>query len=605
MHGRAPWLVYTEWKKKYGDLVYYSYFGNKILILNSYDAMVDLYEKRGDIYSSRSRRTMVQDILGFGFMLTTMPDDERWKMHRHLFHRYFGNQERKTYNAAQIAHIHSYLRNLLENPREFRYNSRRAAVGVVLSLLYGYHVSSENDRYVFLVDKSLKATVEAGPFGTFMVDYIPWLRFVPTWFPFAGWKRKAMVSRGHIIDSLNSPFDSVKEQMRRGVAEPCLVTAELEALENEDEHTRASKELIIKNTAATALMAGSDTTVSLTLSFWLVCTKFPEVQRRAQAEVDRVCPDRLPDLSDRPQLPVIQSMVYELLRWNPATPVGVPHYVRSTNEYRGFTIPAGTTVIANMWLMLHDEKVYPDPFEFKIDRFLDQDGKIVEPGTKRTVNPIPDAAVFGIGKRKCPGNYIGTDFLFLMVTHLLKTFEASRALDERGKEIDPPAIYSPGLGRCQRESLRVDASASRIHLSRKRYARVNTVIEYANKWGLMMRFANRLTIRLAELIDMMAAFFSNVRLPAIAEPSLSLMSQFVSPDYSPRTGAFPPAALAFQPHDFSAWPTIPWTQNTRPVYLHQLLLSFPEISISLASPLTRYEDYLVEGRFATEMTEHI
>lgn len=92
-------------------------------------------------------------------------------------------------------------------------------------------------------------------------------------------------------------------------------------------------------------------------------------------------------------------MIYELLRWNPATPVGIPHYVKETDVYKGFTIPAGTGVIANMWLMLHDEKVYPDPFEFKIDRFLKEDGTVLTPVEKRKINPLPDCAVFGVGKR--------------------------------------------------------------------------------------------------------------------------------------------------------------------------------------------------------------
>jgi cytochrome P450 len=51
-----------------------------------------------------------------------------------------------------------------------------------------------------------------------------------------------------------------------------------------------------------------------------------------------------------------------------------------------------------MWIMLHDEKVYPDPFTFKIDRFLGSNGRVDESADK-CINPIPDAAVFGVGRR--------------------------------------------------------------------------------------------------------------------------------------------------------------------------------------------------------------
>ena len=49
----------------------------------------------------------------------------------------------------------------------------------------------------------------------------------------------------------------------------------------------------------------------------------PEVQRKAQAEVDRVIGgDRLPTLADQPNLPYVDALVQEVLRWNPAGPLG-------------------------------------------------------------------------------------------------------------------------------------------------------------------------------------------------------------------------------------------------------------------------------------------
>jgi hypothetical protein len=75
--------------------------------------------------------------------------------------------------------------------------------------------------------------------------------------------------------------------------------------------------------------AGADTTVSAITSFVLAMVHEPDVQRHAQEELERVCPGRLPDFSDRPALPFIDYIVWEALRWNPVTPVGVcnlPHH---------------------------------------------------------------------------------------------------------------------------------------------------------------------------------------------------------------------------------------------------------------------------------------
>jgi cytochrome P450 len=58
-------------------------------------------------------------------------------------------------------------------------------------------------------------------------------------------------------------------------------------------------------------------------SLFLVLVLFPQVQRRAQAELDAVVGrDRLPTFNDRPRLPYIEASCKELMRWNMVTPMG-------------------------------------------------------------------------------------------------------------------------------------------------------------------------------------------------------------------------------------------------------------------------------------------
>ena len=70
-------------------------------------------------------------------------------------------------------------------------------------------------------------------------------------------------------------------------------------------------------------MACSYQTVSAIHSFYLAMTLYPEVQRKAQEEVDRVIgSDRLPTLADQSSLPYVDALVQEVLRWNPVGPLG-------------------------------------------------------------------------------------------------------------------------------------------------------------------------------------------------------------------------------------------------------------------------------------------
>ena len=119
----------------------------------------------------------------------------------------------------------------------------------------------------------------------------------------------------------------------------------------------------------------------------------PGVVEKAQEELDRVVgKDRLPEFSDRDDLPYIDAVVKELLRWNPPGPISIPVKTTQDDIYRGYSIPAGATVIENVWAVCRDPKIYPDPEAFNPDRFL-KDGEI---------NPLvfnPEDRVFGSGRR--------------------------------------------------------------------------------------------------------------------------------------------------------------------------------------------------------------
>ena len=57
------WLIYTDWAKKYGDIVYFRTYGQPLVVLNSFKAVNDLFEKRSAIYSGRPR--MVRFVIFF------------------------------------------------------------------------------------------------------------------------------------------------------------------------------------------------------------------------------------------------------------------------------------------------------------------------------------------------------------------------------------------------------------------------------------------------------------------------------------------------------------------------------------------------------------
>ena len=95
--------------------------------------------------------------------------------------------------------------------------------------------------------------------------------------------------------------------------------------------------------------------------------RFPEAQRRAQAELDAVVGTRrLPELSDRPSLPYITALVKEVLRWHSPGPIGSPRQAVADDEYGGYLIPGGALIFANIWFAVAKSVIplviqIPDP----------------------------------------------------------------------------------------------------------------------------------------------------------------------------------------------------------------------------------------------------
>jgi len=77
----------------------------------------------------------------------------------------------------------------------------------------------------------------------------------------------------------------------------------------------------------------------------------PTVQKKAQEEIDRVIGDsnRLPDFLDRSNMPYVEAILHEVLRYGLVLPLSLPHLSTTDDVYNGFLIPKGTLLISNIW----------------------------------------------------------------------------------------------------------------------------------------------------------------------------------------------------------------------------------------------------------------
>ncbi|EAU84014.2 cytochrome P450 [Coprinopsis cinerea okayama7 len=429
MPSSQEWLTFTEWGQKWGDITSISIFGQEIVILNSMKAAVEMLDKKSLNYSDRPVMEMGGELVGWKNALVLTPYGDRFRRFRKMFHQLIGTH-------ASMAHFHSveeeetqeFLRALLRDPSNFVQHIRQTAGAIILRISHGYRVKPNNDPLVAVADEAMHQFALATAPGGFLVNLIPPLKHLPDWFPGAGFKQTAKEWRATINRMADEPYRYVKEQIAAGSAEPSFTSKFLE-----EPNLSEDREYDIKWSSASLYSGGADTTVSSIHALFLALCLFPEVHKKAQVEIDAVVGnDRLPTFEDRQNLPYINALVSEVLRWHAVTPTSVPHRVLEDDIHNGYFIPKGSLVIANVWNMLHDPRVYHNPMDFKPERFLGP-----------TPEPDPRNACFGFGRRICPGRILADASVYISVAMLIATFNVSKAV-KNGEVVEPPLGQTSG-----------------------------------------------------------------------------------------------------------------------------------------------------------------
>ncbi|RDB18406.1 hypothetical protein Hypma_000372 [Hypsizygus marmoreus] len=432
------WKTYHRWCKELGsDIIHLDVAGTSIVVLDTAEAATELLEKRSSIYSGRARMPMMNELMGWSFDFGFMPYGDYWRQHRRLMHQTFHPTAALRFQPYERKATHRLLRRLLEEPDNLISHLRYMAGETVISIAYGLEVQPKNDLFIETAEKGVHPLVAAGVPGAFLVDVIPALKYVPDWMPFAGFKRKAKEWRKLAMTMVDVPFEAAKRKIVSGEFTPSFTSYSLERMDETSD--LKLQEYVIKSTAGTMFAAGSDTTVSAIASCVLGLLTNPEALKKAQQEIDEVVgSEQLPTFDDQDSLPFVTAIVKETLRWRDVTPIAVPHLLHADDEYKGYRIPAGSIIIPNAWAMLHNETVYPDPFEFKPERFI-KDGKL-NPEAKD-----PAHAAFGFGRRICPGRYMAFSAVWIAVASIVAAFDITKAVDENGEVIEPSHEYLSAL----------------------------------------------------------------------------------------------------------------------------------------------------------------
>ncbi|KAG8996356.1 hypothetical protein FRB95_014591 [Tulasnella sp. JGI-2019a] len=184
--------------------------------------------------------------------------------------------------------------------------------------------------------------------------------------------------------------------------------------------------------AVSAVSEGVAATASVLLTVIRAMARYPDVQKRAQDEIDSLGEDP-PTFDDGDSMPYVQAVVKEVLRCDEGGALGLAHYSTAVDEYRGYVIPKGTTVIPNIWHVSQNPEQYTNPTTFRPERFLSQVNLSSCNSGSLTAPIDPASYSFGFGRRVCPGAELGMKMVFIATASLLSSANIELSPDGSGK----------------------------------------------------------------------------------------------------------------------------------------------------------------------------
>ncbi|KAF8176374.1 cytochrome P450 [Mycena galopus ATCC 62051] len=413
---------FTEWARKYGGIYSLKVGPGTVVVLTDLAAIKELMENRSGSTGDRPP-THVADVITGGLNMGLARYGENWRTLRRTAHAILTPQASARHLPIQRAEASQLLHDIL-----FYTHIRRYSNSVILSVLYGKRApryETPETTAFFCVIHEWSRVLEPG--ATPPVDLIPLLKYVPE--RWAKWKRDCAKIRKLQRDLYFGLLDETKGRLSRGDENGSY----MEEILTRQEELGMEREMT-GYLGAALIEGGTDTTSHYLQSLILALTAYPDVQRKAHEEIDRVVGEhRMPTLEDLEEMPYIRAMILEAHRFRPVAPLLIPHSTLTAEEYNGFIIPQGATIFVNLWGIFHDPELYDDPESFIPERYL-----LTEHGTKPGADgsDLRPNFGFGVGRRICPGIHLAQNSIVQPQCHEpLWAFDFTTDTDADGNPI--------------------------------------------------------------------------------------------------------------------------------------------------------------------------
>ncbi|XP_062871716.1 cytochrome P450 2J6-like [Trichomycterus rosablanca] len=408
-------LDLTQLAMHYGDVYSLRLAQKWTVVLNGYKTVKEALVTQGDSMADRPDSVINEKICHHLGLITS--NGPLWKQQRRFALstlKYFGVGKKSLESAILDEFTYLYRDISKKNGKPFDpyLITNYGVANIICSLVFGHRFEYTDPTFklmmqIFYESLEIEASIWAQLYNSFPMV----MELVP------GPHKKIL-----------KDWETVKEFVRREIKQhkedrdpetprdyiDCYLT---EIEKNNADPSGEFKEDNLVMCALDLFVAGSETTSTTLRWAFLYMAKYPEVQEKVQAEIERVIgQSRQPSVEDRVEMPYTDAVLHEIQRIGNIAPLSLPRITTRTVQIGKYTIPKGIEIIPNLTSVMFDKSEWETPNTFNPQHFLDKDGKFV----KRAAF-IP----FSAGKRVCLGENLARMELFLFFTSFLQRFSFS------------------------------------------------------------------------------------------------------------------------------------------------------------------------------------
>jgi cytochrome P450 len=391
-----PTAFLTRSRRRYGRVFTVRQLGSPAMVMISDPEQIkEIFQAPPDVLHPGEGASILEPVVGPNsvILLDEGPHLEQRKLMLPAFHGERMQKLARLMEELTVREVDSWPRDeaIALHPR-----LQRLTLEVILRAVFGLERGARLDTLRELLTELL--SFADSPLSLIPVPMAV-MRSIPS--------MRRRIEVGELVDA--EVYALIEERRASGAGEDAEdVLGMLLAAEHEDGSPMSPQEL--RDELVTALVAGHETTASQLAWAFARLSREPAALAALTAEIDAGESEEY-----------LGATINEVMRMHPVLPNAEPRLVRKPVEIGGTRYPEGVVLLANSYLLHHDADVYPDPWSFRPERFLER-----PPGTYTL---IP----FGGGRRRC----LGASFALLEMRIVLRTVlsrlevEPDRAEPER------------------------------------------------------------------------------------------------------------------------------------------------------------------------------